>query len=94
MWHASLFVSDRRTLLLAGIPLCKSQELSQIKYSISLLCIIHHDFPVTLHTPGTYGQFSVSDHNGDKQLGVAGQDVGLGGLGMAKSGDYNFLSPG
>ena len=30
---------------------------------------IHHDIPVTLHTPVAYGQWSVSDHSGDKQYG-------------------------
>ena len=32
------------------IPLCKSQGLSQREYSMIQLCIIHHAFPVTLHT--------------------------------------------
>ena len=59
-------ISDRRIPLLAGIPLCKSQELSRSWYSMSQLCSIHHDIPVTLHTPGAYGQWSVFDHNGDK----------------------------
>ena len=59
-------ISDRRIPLLAGIPLCKSRELSRRGYSMSQLCSIHHDIPVTLHTPGAYGQWSVFDHNGDK----------------------------
>ena len=59
-------ISDRRIPLLAGIPLCKSRELSKRGYSMSQLCSIHHDIPVTLHTPGAYGQWSVFDHNGDK----------------------------
>ena len=59
-------ISDRRITLLAGIPLCKSRELSRRGYSMSQLCGIHHDIPVTLHTPGAYGQWSVFDHNGDK----------------------------
>ena len=58
--------SDRRIPLFAGIPLCKSRELSLRGYSMSQLCSIHHDIPVTLHTPGVYGQWSVFDHNGDK----------------------------
>ena len=59
-------ISDRRIPLLAGIPLCKSRELSRRGYSMSQLCSIHHDIPVTLHTPAAYGQWSVLDHNGDK----------------------------
>ena len=65
-------ISDRRIPLPAGIPLCKSQELSGKDYSTSQLCSIHHDTPVTLHTPRAYGQWSVFDHNGDKQLAVLG----------------------
>ena len=38
-------------------------------YSMSQLCSIHHDIPVTLHIRGAYGQWSVFDHNGDKQSG-------------------------
>ena len=56
-------ISDRRIPLLAGIPLCKSRELSRRGHSMSQLCSIHHDIPVTLHTPGAYGQWSVFDHN-------------------------------
>ena len=59
-------ISDRRIPLPAGIPLCKSRELSRRGYSMNQLCSIHHDIPVTLHTPGAYGQWSVFDHNGDK----------------------------
>ena len=59
-------ISERRIQLLAGIPLCKSRELSRRVYSMSQLCSIHHDIPVTLHTLGAYGQWSVFDHNGDK----------------------------
>ena len=59
-------ISDRRIPLLAGIPLCKSRELSPRGYSKSQLCSIHHDIPVTLHTPVAYGQWSVFDHSGDK----------------------------
>ena len=59
-------ISDRRIPLLAGIPLCKSRELSRRGYSMSQLCSIHHDIPVTLHTPGAYSQWWVFDHNGDK----------------------------
>ena len=65
-------ISDRRIPLLAGIPLCKSRELSRRGYSMSQLCSIHHDIPVTLHTPGAYGQWSVFDHNYDKQSAVLG----------------------
>ena len=34
------------------------------------------------HTPGAYGQCSVSDHNGSKWSKVIGQDMGLGGLAL------------
>ena len=64
--EVNCMISDRRIPLLAGIPLCKSRELSQRGYSMSQLCSIHHNIPVTLHTPGAYGQWSVFDHNGDK----------------------------
>ena len=66
-----------------GTPLCKFRELSQREYSLSHLCNIRHDIPVTLHTPGAYGQCSVFDHSGDKQTVVFGQDMGLSGPGMA-----------
>ena len=65
-------ISDRRIPLLAGIPLCKSQELSGREHLMSRLCSIHHDIPVTMHTPGAYGQWSVFDHNGDNQSAVLG----------------------
>ena len=64
--EVNCIISDRRIPLLAGIPLCKSRELSRRGYSMSQLCSIHHDIPVTLHTPGAYGQWSVFDHDGDK----------------------------
>ena len=54
----------------------KSRELSRRGYSMSQLCSIHHDIPVTLHTPGAYGQCSVFDHNGDKQSAVLGTRYG------------------
>ena len=71
-------ISDRRIISdrIAGIPLCKSRELSWRGYSMSQLCGIHHDIPVTLHTPGAYGQWSVFDHNGDKQSAVLGTRYG------------------
>ena len=69
-------ISDRRIPLLAGIPLCKSRELSRRGYSMSQLCSIHHDIPVTLYTPGAYGQWSMFDHNGDKQSVVLGTRYG------------------
>ena len=50
-------ISDRRIPPPAGIPLCKYQELSGREYSTSQLCSIHHDTPVTLHTPRAYGQW-------------------------------------
>ena len=59
-------ISDRIIPFLAGIPLCKSRELSRRGYSMSQLCSIHHGIPVTLHTPGAYGQWSVFNHNGDR----------------------------
>ena len=34
---------------------------------MSQLCSIHHDIPVTLHILGAYAQWSMFDHNGDKQ---------------------------
>ena len=64
--EVNCIISDRRIPLLAGIPLCKSRELSRREYSMNQLCSNHHDIPVTLHTPGAYGQWSVFDHNGDK----------------------------
>ena len=42
-WH--YIISDRRIPLLAGILLCKSQELSRREHSTSRLCSIHHDIP-------------------------------------------------
>ena len=69
-------ISDRVIPLLAGIALCKSRELSRRGYSMSQLCSIHHDIPVTLHTPGAYGQWPVFDHNGDKQSTVLGTRYG------------------
>ena len=66
LFEVNCVISDRRIPLLAGIPLCKSRELSRRGYSMSQLCSIHHDIPVTLHTPGAYGQWPVFDHNGDK----------------------------
>ena len=65
-------ITYRRIPLLVGIPLCKTRELSRSGYSMSQLCSIHHDIPVTLHTPGAYGQWSVFGHNGDKQSAVLG----------------------
>ena len=70
-------ISDRRTPFLAGIPLCKSQELSRREHSTSRLCSIHHDIPVTMHTPAAYGQASVSDHNGDNLSAVLGTRYGI-----------------
>ena len=70
-------ISDRRIPLLAGILLCKSQELSRREHSTSWLCSIHHGIPVTMHTPAAYGQWSVFDHNGDNQLVVFGTRYGI-----------------
>ena len=70
-------ISDRRNPLLAGIPLCKSQELFRREHAMSRLCSIHHDIPVTMHTPAAYGQWSVFDHNGDNQLAVIGTRYGI-----------------
>ena len=69
-------ISDRRIPLVAGIPLCKSRELSRRGYSMSQLFSIHHDISVTLHTPGAYGQWRVFDHNGHKQTAVIGTRYG------------------
>ena len=44
---------------------------------MSRLCSIHHDIPVTMHTPAAYGQWSVFDHNGDNQLAVLGTRYGI-----------------
>ena len=70
-------ISDRKILLLAGILLCKSQELSRREHSMSRLCSIHHDIPLTMHTPAACGQWSVFDHNGDNQLVVLGTRCGI-----------------
>ena len=70
-------ISDKRIPLLAGIPLCKSQELSQREHSSSRLCSIHHDIPVTMHTPAAYGQWSVFDHSGGNQSAVLGTRYGI-----------------
>ena len=69
-------ISDRRIQLLAGIPLCTSRKLSQRGYSMSQLCSIRHDIPITLHTPVAYGQWLAFDHNGDKQSEVRGTRYG------------------
>ena len=63
---------------------------------MSQLCSIRHDIPVTLHTPGAYGLWSVFDHHGDEQSAVLGTRYGIGGLGMANSklSDYDFFSSG
>ena len=68
--HIWRFISDRRIPTRSGILLCKSQELPQREYSVTQLCSIRHAFPVTLHTLGAYGQWSVSDHNDGKWSGV------------------------
>ena len=70
-------ISDRRIPPLAGIPLCKSQELSRREHSTSRLCSIHHDIPVTMHTPAAYGQWSVFDYSGDNQSVVLGTRYGI-----------------
>ena len=66
----SYIISSRRIPLLAGIPLCKSQGLSWRDHSMSRLCSIHHDIPVTMHTLAAYGQWSVFDHSGGNQSAV------------------------
>ena len=40
------------------------------------LCNTRHDIPVTLHTPGAYGQCSVFDHSGKKHSAVLGTRYG------------------
>ena len=72
----SYIISDRRIPLLAGIPLCKSQELSRREHSTSQLRSIHH-IPVTMHTPPAYGQWSVFDHSGDNQSAVLETRFGI-----------------
>ena len=57
-------ISDRRIPLLAGIPLCKSQELSRREHSTSRLCNIHHDIPLTMHTPAACGRRGLEDWGG------------------------------
>ena len=44
---------------------------------MSQLCSIHHDIPETLHILGAYVQWSVFDHNGDKQSVVFGTRYGI-----------------
>ena len=73
------YISDGISPLLAGIPLCKSQELYRREHATSQLCSIHHDIPVTMHTPAAYGQCSVFDHNGDTQSAVLGTRYGIWG---------------
>ena len=43
---------------------------------MSQLCSICGNIPVTLHTSEAYGQWSVFDHNGDKQSAVLGTRYG------------------
>ena len=52
-------ISDRRNPLLAGIPPCKSRELSRREHSTSRLCSIHHDIPVTMHSSSIWSMVSV-----------------------------------
>ena len=42
-----------------------------IQRGYCVVCSIHHDIPVTMHTPAAYGQWSKFDHNGDNQLAVS-----------------------
>ena len=88
-------ISDRRIPLLAWISLCKSREFSRREYSMSQLCSIRHDIPVTLHSRGAYGQCSVTTMVTSSRRS-SGQDMGLCGLCMtnSKSGDYNLFSSG
>ena len=51
--------------------------MSRREHSMSRLCNIHHDTPVTMHTPAAYGQWSVFNHNGDNQLAVLGTKYGI-----------------
>ena len=44
---------------------------------MSQLCIIRHDIPVALHTPGAYDQWLVFDNNGDKQSAALGTRYGI-----------------
>ena len=44
---------------------------------MSQLCSINHDIPVTLHILGAYAQWSVFDHNGDKQSVFLGTRYGI-----------------
>ena len=63
---------------------------------MSQLGRIRHDIPVPLHTPGAYDQCWVFA-TVVTSIGLSsGQDMGLGGLGIAnsKSGDYNLFSSG
>ena len=43
---------------------------------MSQLYSFRHDIPVTLQTPGANGNWSVFDHNGDKQSAVLGTRYG------------------
>ena len=47
------------------------------EHSMSQLCSIDHDIPVTLHILGAYVQWSVFDHNGDKQSVVLRTRYGI-----------------
>ena len=55
------FISDRRILLVVGIPLCKSRELSRKEHSVSQLCIIRQDIRVcqTAHARSIWSMVSV-----------------------------------
>ena len=77
MKFINYIILDRRIPLLAGILLCKSQELSGREHSTSRLCSIHHGISVTMHTPAAYGQWSVFDQNGDNQLVALGTRYGI-----------------
>ena len=54
---------------------------------MSQQCSTNHDFPVTLHIPETYGQWSAFDHNSDtSSRRSSGEDMGLS-VANLKSGD-------
>ena len=64
------------------------------EYSTSQLCSICHDIPVPLHTPGADGPVLTTVVTSSRWS--SGQDMELGGLGMAnsKSDDYNLFNSG
>ena len=76
--HLTNFIR-RKIKLFEEISLYKSQESCHIESSMCQLCSTHHDqdFPVTLHTPGVYGPWAVSNHKGGNWSEVLGTRCGI-----------------